>query len=72
MVLFIPKTIINKKNSKSMEIALTFLLIFLGVLFILLLTYMVRKGTIKVDGTSVQVMEETEETNNENEERTEN
>lgn len=72
MVLFIPKTIINKKNSKSMKIALTFLLIFLGVLFILLLTYMVRKGTIKVDGTSVQVMEETEETNNENEERTEN
>lgn len=55
-----------------MEIALTFLLIFLGVLFILLLTYMVCKGTIKVDGTSVQVMEETEETNNENEERTEN
>lgn len=55
-----------------MEIALTFLLIFLGVLFILLLTYMVRKGTIKVDGTSVQVMEEIEETNNENEERTEN
>lgn len=55
-----------------MEIVLTFLLIFLGVLFILLLTYMVRKGTIKVDGTNVQVMEETEETNNENEERTEN
>ncbi len=55
-----------------MAIALTFLLIFLGVLFILLLTYMVRKGTIKVDGTSVQVMEEIEETNNENEERTEN
>lgn len=55
-----------------MAIALTFLLIFLGVLFILLLTYMVRKGTIKVDGTSVQVMEETEETNNENEERTKN
>lgn len=55
-----------------MAIALTFLLIFLGVLFILLLTYMVRKGTIKVDGTSVQVMEEIEETNNKNEERTEN
>lgn len=55
-----------------MAIALTFLLIFLGVLFILLLTYMVRKGTIKVDGTSVKVVEEIEETNNENEERKEN
>lgn len=55
-----------------MAITLTFLLIFLGVLFILLLTYMVRKGTIKVDGTSVKVVEEIEETNNENEERKEN
>ena len=55
-----------------MAIVLTFLLIFLGVLFILLLTYMVRKGTIKVDGTSVKVVEEIEETNNENEERKEN
>lgn len=55
-----------------MAVTLIFLLIFLGVLFILLLTYMVRRGTIKVDGTSVQVVEEIEETNNENEERTEN